>query len=57
PTPFFISSHQLNNGRRARAERIVSRLLLYIHAFTRAPLLPILRHAFITASPAVKCIS
>lgn len=47
----------LSSGKRARAEHTVSRTLLYIHALARAPPLPILRHALITASPAVKCIS
>ncbi|KAG2745226.1 hypothetical protein P692DRAFT_20742053 [Suillus brevipes Sb2] len=47
----------LSSGKRARAEHIVSRTLLCIHALTRAPPLPILRHALITASPAVKCVS
>ncbi|KAG2742609.1 hypothetical protein P692DRAFT_20839381 [Suillus brevipes Sb2] len=42
---------------RARAECIVSRTLLYNRTLTRAPPLPIIRHALITASPAVKCIS
>ncbi|KAG1753176.1 ribosomal protein S7 domain-containing protein [Suillus lakei] len=57
PLLHFLASSLLNHGKRARAERIVSRTLLYIHALTRAPPLPILRHALITASPAVKCIS
>ncbi|KAG2160132.1 ribosomal protein S7 domain-containing protein [Suillus bovinus] len=57
PLLHFLASILLNHGKRARAERIVSRTLLYIHALTRAPPLPILRHALITASPAVKCIS
>ncbi|KIK43012.1 hypothetical protein CY34DRAFT_82530, partial [Suillus luteus UH-Slu-Lm8-n1] len=50
----FLAS---NHGKRARAESIVSRTLLYNHALTRAPPLSILCHALITASPAVKCIS
>lgn len=57
PLLHFLASSLLNHGKRARAERIVSRTLLYIHALTRAPPLPILRHALITASPAVKCVS
>jgi small subunit ribosomal protein S7 len=57
PLLHFLASSLLSHGKRARAERIVSRTLLYIHALTRAPPLPILRHALITASPAVKCIS
>ncbi|KAG2737906.1 hypothetical protein P692DRAFT_20842235 [Suillus brevipes Sb2] len=55
PIPFFIFPP--NHGKRTRVERIISRTLLYNHAFTRAPPLLILRHALITASPAVKCIS
>ncbi|KAG1902884.1 ribosomal protein S7 domain-containing protein [Suillus fuscotomentosus] len=57
PLLHFLASSLLNHGKRARADRVVSRTLLYIHALTRAPPLPILRHALITASPAVKCIS
>ncbi|KAG1862776.1 hypothetical protein DFJ58DRAFT_775067 [Suillus subalutaceus] len=40
---------------KGRAHR--PRPLLYIHALTRTPPLPILRHALITASPAVRWIS
>ncbi|KAJ8583217.1 ribosomal protein S7 [Rhizopogon salebrosus TDB-379] len=57
PLLHFLASSLQHHGKRAKAERIVSRTLLYIHALTRAPPLPILRHAFITASPAVKCIT
>ncbi|KAG1753181.1 ribosomal protein S7 domain-containing protein [Suillus lakei] len=59
-TPFFISSHLrrlINHGKHARAEHIVSCTLLYIHALTHTPPLPIIRHVLITASLAVKCIS
>ncbi|OAX39135.1 ribosomal protein S7 [Rhizopogon vinicolor AM-OR11-026] len=57
PLLHFLASSLQRHGQRAKAERIVSRTLLYIHALTRAPPLPILRHALITASPAVKCIT
>lgn len=57
PLLHFLASSLLHHGKRAKAERIVSRTLLYIHALTRAPPLPILRHALITASPAVKCVT
>ena len=57
PLLHFLASSLQHHGKRAKAERIVSRTLLYIHALTRAPPLPILRHALITASPAVKCIT
>ncbi|KAG2755815.1 ribosomal protein S7 [Suillus brevipes Sb2] len=53
PLLHFLASSLLNHGKRARAERIVSRTLLYIQPLTRAPPLPILRHALITASPAI----
>ncbi|KAG2354198.1 ribosomal protein S7 domain-containing protein [Suillus spraguei] len=47
----------LNCGKRARAERIRSRILIYIHTLTCAPPLPILRHALFIISPAVKFMS
>jgi len=43
------------NGNRQKAARITSRTLLHLHAFTRAPPLPILRQAIHAAAPAVKC--
>ncbi|KAG1861810.1 ribosomal protein S7 domain-containing protein [Suillus subalutaceus] len=49
PLLHFLASSLFNHGKPARAERVVSRILLYIHALTHAPPLPILRHALITA--------
>jgi small subunit ribosomal protein S7 len=46
----------MNNGQRARASRQASRVLLHLHAFTRAPALPILRDAIYAAAPAVRTI-
>ncbi|GBE89162.1 37S ribosomal protein S7, mitochondrial [Sparassis crispa] len=45
------------NGNRQKAQRIVTRTLMYIHTLTRAPPLPILRNAIFTVAPAVRCIS
>lgn len=50
----YLTSALLKNGRRAKAARLVSRTLLHIHTSTRAPPLPIVREAILTASPAVK---
>ncbi|KAJ7123062.1 ribosomal protein S7 domain-containing protein [Mycena epipterygia] len=50
----FLTSMIMTHGERAKARRAVARTLLYIHAFTRAPPLPILREAVELASPAVK---
>ncbi|KAG2113650.1 hypothetical protein BD769DRAFT_1391622 [Suillus cothurnatus] len=52
PLLHFLASSLLNHGKRARVDRIVFCALLYIHALTPAPPLPILRHALVTASPA-----
>ncbi|KAG1803402.1 uncharacterized protein BJ212DRAFT_1581180 [Suillus subaureus] len=57
PLLHFFAFPLLNYGKRVRAERIVSRTLLYIRTLTRAPPLPVHRHALITVSPAVKCMS
>lgn len=57
PLLAYLTALLTKSGHRARAARIVSRALLHIHTFTRAPPLPILRKAVIIASPAVKCLS
>jgi small subunit ribosomal protein S7 len=57
PLLAYLTALLTKSGHRARAARIVSRTLLHIHTFTRAPPLPILRKAVIIASPAVKCLS
>ncbi|KAI5986205.1 ribosomal protein S7 domain-containing protein [Pisolithus albus] len=50
----YLTSALQKNGRRAKAARLVSRTLLHIHTSTRAPPMPIVREAFLAASPAVK---
>jgi len=56
PLLHYITSSLLKHGHRAKASRITSRTLLHIHAFTRAPPLPILREAIRAASPAVRSL-
>jgi len=52
----YLTSSILNHGHRAKAARITSRMLLHIHAFTRAPPLPILQQAIFDAAPAVRTL-
>ena len=54
PLLHYLTSALLKNGHRSRAARLVSRTLLHIHTSTRAPPMPIVREAILTASPAVK---
>ncbi|KAF8889800.1 ribosomal protein S7 domain-containing protein [Infundibulicybe gibba] len=56
PLLHYITSSLLTHGHRARASRITSETLLHIHALTRAPPLPILRHAVFAAAPAVRTL-
>ncbi|KAL4254351.1 universal ribosomal protein uS7 family protein [Abortiporus biennis] len=44
-------------GHRQKAQRMTSRVLLYLHTFTRAPPLPLFRQAVLDAAPATKCAS
>ena len=53
----YIAAVIQRHGLRARAARIVSRMLLHIHTFTRAPPTPIVREAIMTAAPAVRVVS
>lgn len=52
----YLASRLMNHGHRQKASRIVSRTLLNIHAYTRAPPLPILRRAIFALAPAVRCL-
>ncbi|KAJ3981580.1 ribosomal protein S7 [Lentinula detonsa] len=52
----FLASRLMNNGHRAKANRIVARTLLNIHAYTRAPPLPILREAIFALAPSVRLL-
>ncbi|KAF8061798.1 ribosomal protein S7 domain-containing protein [Lyophyllum atratum] len=56
PLLHYFTSSLLTHGHRARAARITSNTLLHIHAFTRAPPLPILRKAIEDAAPAVRSL-
>ncbi|KAG5637743.1 hypothetical protein H0H81_003381 [Sphagnurus paluster] len=56
PLLHYFASSLLTHGHRARAARITSNTLLHIHAFTRAPPLPILRQAVEAAAPAVRTL-
>ncbi|KAG5643685.1 hypothetical protein DXG03_000518 [Asterophora parasitica] len=56
PLLHYFTSSLLTHGHRARAARITSNTLLHIHAFTRAPPLPILRKAVDAAAPAVRTL-
>lgn len=53
----YIAAVIQRHGLRARAAHTVSRMLLHIHTFTRAPPTPIVREAIMTAAPAVRVIS
>ncbi|KDQ50276.1 hypothetical protein JAAARDRAFT_186406 [Jaapia argillacea MUCL 33604] len=57
PLLHYLTSSLMKNGERQKAARITANTLLYIHTFTRAPPLPILREAIIAASPAIRCFS
>ncbi|KAG6839944.1 hypothetical protein H0H87_012652 [Tephrocybe sp. NHM501043] len=57
PLLHYVTSWLTLHGHRARASRIVSNTLLHIHAFTRAPPMPIFRQAIISAAPAVRTLS
>ncbi|KIJ59631.1 hypothetical protein HYDPIDRAFT_43886 [Hydnomerulius pinastri MD-312] len=52
-----LTSALQSHGKRSRAARLVSRMLLHIHASTRAPPVPIVREAIMAASPAIRCLS
>ncbi|KAJ7638241.1 ribosomal protein S7 [Roridomyces roridus] len=54
PLLSFLSSMIMKHGERAKARRRVAQTLLHIHAFTRAPPMPILREAVLLSSPAVR---
>ncbi|KAA1478322.1 ribosomal protein S7 [Dentipellis sp. KUC8613] len=53
----YITDFMQFNGKRKRAQRTVSRMLLWLHTFTRQAPLPILREAVRAAAPAVRSIS
>lgn len=53
----FITNTIMRHGKRKRASRIVSRMLLWVHSLTRAPPLEIVREALLLAAPAVRSMS
>lgn len=57
PLLHFLTTSIMSHGNRANAAKITSQTLLHIHTLTRAPPMPILRHAILLASPAVKATS
>ncbi|KAF9074943.1 ribosomal protein S7 domain-containing protein [Rhodocollybia butyracea] len=56
PLLAYLASRLMNHGHRAKASRIVSRMLLNIHAYTRAPPLPIFRQAIFALAPSVRLL-
>lgn len=54
PLLHYLTSALTKDGHRSKAARLVSRTLLHIHTSTRAPPMPIVREAILTASPAIK---
>ncbi|KAF8638902.1 hypothetical protein AX17_001953 [Amanita inopinata Kibby_2008] len=57
PLLHYLTSNIMRNGRRAKASRVTSNTLLYIHTLTRAPPLPIFRKAIELVSPAVRMVN
>ena len=53
----YFTNRLMKHGERQRAQKEVSRVLLHLHAFTRAPPLPLFRKAIETAAPAVRVVS
>jgi small subunit ribosomal protein S7 len=53
----FIASCMMEGGKRARAEKATSEILIHISALTKAPALPALRQAVEMAAPAVRVMS
>lgn len=57
PLLAYITSALTSRGKRAQASRIVARMMLYLHALTRSPPLPVIREAVAAAAPAVRTTS
>ncbi|KAI0646627.1 ribosomal protein S7 [Trametes meyenii] len=55
PLLHLFTSCVMKHGKRQEAARVTSKMLLHIHAFTKAPPLPILRQAVVTAAPLLRC--
>ncbi|KAF8352180.1 ribosomal protein S7 domain-containing protein [Amanita rubescens] len=57
PLLHYVTSNIMQGGRRAKASRITSKTLLYIHTLTREPPLPLFRKAIELAAPAVRIVN
>ncbi|KAI0748398.1 ribosomal protein S7 domain-containing protein [Daedaleopsis nitida] len=57
PLLHLFTSLVMVHGKRQEASRVVAKMLLHLHAFTKAPPLPILRQAVEIASPLLRCRS
>lgn len=57
PLLHYVTSNIMQGGRRAKASRITSKTLLYIHTLTREPPLPLFRKAIELAAPAVRMVN
>ncbi|KAI0360354.1 ribosomal protein S7 [Trametes cingulata] len=55
PLLALFTNYIMSHGERQKAQRITSRMLLHIHAFTKAPPMPILREAVAAAAPLLRC--
>ncbi|KZT10206.1 ribosomal protein S7 [Laetiporus sulphureus 93-53] len=53
----FLTSCFMKDGKRQKAARVTSQVLLYIHTLTRSAPLPLLRTAIEAVAPAVRCIT
>ncbi|KAI0075955.1 ribosomal protein S7 [Panus rudis PR-1116 ss-1] len=56
PILHYLTNALMKHGERQKAAKRASRILLHLHAFTRAPPLPILREAVRTVAPAVRIV-
>ncbi|KAI0696996.1 ribosomal protein S7 [Cerioporus squamosus] len=57
PLLHLFTSMMMRHGKRQQASRVVTRMLLHIHAFTQAAPMPILREAVVAAAPLLRCRS
>ncbi|RDX44645.1 ribosomal protein S7 [Lentinus brumalis] len=57
PLLHLFTSMVMRHGKRQEAARKITRMLLHIHAFTKAPPMPILRQAIVAAEPLLRCRS
>ncbi|EAU81796.1 ribosomal protein S7 [Coprinopsis cinerea okayama7 len=54
PVLHFLTTSVMDHGRYARAQKVISEMLLHIHTLTRSPPVPIVHEAIRKASPAVR---